>query len=272
MDLINKLHNDVAHAGNSLLGIEAFSTKDRILIFLIILFPIIINNLLYWFLQDVLITQLTVTIFGYFLAPALLNRCIKKDVYVLLDFKERIPQQNQNSGWIYSILALFFPAAYLALVLFLGKVGVSSLNLLAAYFSSTYGNYAYIIISSILFGLIHPYFESRFYFGIVDSILPSGLFWRIVLALLHTSNYIGFSLALVGPSVLCLYPLGLFFLTHLFFAFVASKRGVRTAMVLFVISSLLVLATFLAFVYLKHSKQYLGGVNLVMPNPRNVFA
>ena len=271
MNIVDKLHTDLESASNSLSGLSAFSSKDKALIGLLILLPIALNNLLWWFLQDVLLTQLIVVIVGYFVGPFILNKIIKKDIYVLLEVREHMPVHRSSIGWLWVGLAFGLPIIFLILGVWFNVLGASSINILAPYFNRAWANYAYLIFASILFCFVHPYAEGRFYYGVIDSILPNNIISRLILALLLSINYIGFSLALVGVRTLAFVTLLVIFGTYLTFSMISEKKGVKVAIFLFVGVSLVIWVLFLLFVVLKQNGNYQGGVILNLLNSRNVL-
>lgn len=271
MNIVNRLNTDLESASNSLNVLSSFSNKDKTLIGLLILLPIALNNLLWWFLQDVLLTQLIVIFIGYFLGPFILNKIIRKDIYVLLEVREHMPINKSNIGWLWAGLALGIPALFLLLGVWFNLLGLTSINVLAPYFTRAWANYAYILFASLIFCLVHPYAEGRFYYGVIDSILPSNITSRLILALLLTLNYIGFSFALVGVRLVALFVLLIIFVTYLAFSIISEKKGVKTVIFLFVTLNLIVWVLWLLFVVLKQNGNYQGGVLLYSRNARNVF-
>lgn len=271
MNFTDKLHADLNDATVSLGGVNAFSTKDKLLVGLMVLFPMAINNLFYWYLQCLLITQLTVVIFGYIVAPLVLRKLINKDVYVLLDVRETMSGIRPALGWVWIILALGIPVLFLIIGMWFDLIGIHYINLLGPLFSRTLFNYAYIIACSVLFCLVHPFFEARFYYGVLDSIIPGNILGRVILALLLTINYIGFSFAVVGTNYSVAIALAIIFATYFVVAYISLHKGVKIAIFIQMTICVVSWALFLLFLTLKRDGNYTKGVTINWLNPRNIL-
>lgn len=270
MDMLDKIRTDLDSASNSLAGISAFSTKDRIIVVLMILLPIALNNVLIWFLQDILITQSLVVILGYLLAPFILRKIISKDIYVLLDARETLGGSRPSVGWLWVLIAVGLPVVALLLGVWFNLFKVN-LTLLAPLFNRSGFNWLYAVLASVMFAVVHPYFESRFYFGVIDAIIPPNIIGRVIIALLITLNYIGFSFALLGTHYSVAITLGFILATCFFLAYVSLHKGVNVAIFLQVALCAATAALLLLYVLARRNGTYSVGAPLLLFNPRNVL-
>lgn len=271
MNIVDKLNADLNEASTSLSRISAFSTRDKIVVFLMILVPVAINNVLYWFLQDLLLTQLAVVIFGYIITPMVLKAVINKDVYLLLEARDTVSGSRVALGFIWIALAIGIPVLFLIIGLWFDLIGIHVVTVLGPYFAKSLWNYLYVILASAVFCLIHPYMEGRFYYGVIDAILPSNVIGRIILAILLTSNYISFSFAVVGTNYAVAIALAIFFATYFVLSYISLHRGVRAAIFFQMAVSIISWVLFILFTILKINGSYKKGDSLVYINPRNVF-
>lgn len=270
MDIVDKIRTDLNNASTSLAGISAFSTKDRIIVGLMIVFPVALNNLLIWFLQDILLTQAIVVLVGYFLAPLLLRQIIHKDIYVLLDARESFAGLRPAIGWVWVVLALGLPVLFLVLGLWLNLFKLS-VTLLAPVFARGIYNYIYAILASFVFVCLHSYFEARFYYGVIDSIIPPNILGRLILSTLLTLNYLAFSFALLGTNYGVAIALVVIFGTYFVIAYISLHKGVNVAIFMQMAVAAVSWTLFLLFVVTRKNGSYTGGVGLVLFNPRNIF-
>jgi hypothetical protein len=271
MDIVDKIRTDLNNASVSLAGISAFSTKDKMIVALMVIFPVALNNLLYWFLQDILLTQVIVVVVGYFLAPFLLRQIIHKDIYVLLDGRDSFSGVRPAVSWIWVLLAVGIPALFLLLGLWLGLFGIHSILLLAPIFARSWENYLYVVLASVVFCFIHSYFEARFYYGVIDAIIPPNIVGRLILALILTLNYLAFSFALLGKNYGVAIAIAVIFGTYFVISYVSLHKGVNVAIFMAVAVATLSWVLFLLFVLAKKNGSYTSGVPLILFNPRNVF-
>lgn len=271
MNIVDKLNSDLTEASNSLSRISAFSTKDKIVVFLMILFPVAINNVLYWFLQDVLLTQLAVVIFGYIITPLVLKAVINKDVYLLLDSRNVVSGSRVALSFIWIALAIGIPVLFLIIGLWFDLIGIHVVTVLGPYFAKSIWNYIYVIIGSAVFCLIHPYMEGRFYYGVIDAIMPTNVIGRVILAILLTVNYLSFSFAIVGTNYAAAIALAIIFATYFVLSYISLHRGVRAVIFFQMAVSTISWVLFILFLILKINGSYTKGDSLVYINPRNVF-
>lgn len=271
MNIVDKLHADLNNATGSFAGINAFSTKDKIIIALMILVPMALNNLLHYYLQDVLIVQVIVILVGYVVAPLVLRKIINKDIYVLLDARETMSGTRPAIGWVWVVLAVGLPVLFLLLGVWFNLLGLRSVAVLAPLFSRTIWNYVYVIFASVVFCIIHPYCEGRFYYGVIDSILPMNVLGRVILAVLLAANYIGFSFAVLSSHFGVAIALAIFLGCYLVLSYISLHKGVRVAIFMQIAATTVSWTLFLLFVVLRQNGSYTKGANLVLFNPRNVL-
>lgn len=271
MNIVDKLHANLNDATTSLAGINAFSLKDKIIVGLMILIPTILNNILYYYLQCVLLTQVIVVIVGYIVAPLVLRKIIQKDVYVLLDARESMSGTRPAIGWVWVVLALGIPVLFLIIGVWFDLLGLGSVTVMAPSFSRPVWTYVYLIFASIVFCVVHPYCEGRFYYGVIDSILPQNILGRVILAILLTANYIGFSFALLGTNYKVAVALAIFLASYFVLAYISLHKGVRVAIFMQIAASAVSWTLFVLFVVAKYNGSYSKGVLVNLVNPRNVL-
>ena len=269
MDLINKFQEDAQDTAGYFTGFN-YTKKEKIYISIFLFVAVAANNLLYYFLQDVIVVQ-SIMIGIYISFPILIKKIIKREMYYPLEIYEYNSHYLAKVWFLLTGLGCIIPILALILGCYFNYFRVNSIVVLAPLFRNVVFQYLYVILASILFCLIHPFSELKFFFKIFNSILPDGTIFRFVQAAILATHYIGFSFAILKVSVNVLISLAVIFLTYILIIDTYRIKDRNVATNAFLGLTTISWALFLFYCLLSSRGAVTGGIQVQFFNPKNIF-
>ena len=248
-----------------------FSTKDVIIIALIMLLPPLGLNLAFHFLQD-LVLSLAIYLGTLILAPILIKIVVGKDPYQILTFKALGGSGGTGKSFTTFLIITLAVSAALSLVgVWFGLLpGFNSLLSPAPYFNRTWVNYIYLI-GGLAIALPAITIEHKFYYGVLCTLLPDGIGEIVGIVVYQTLHWIAFAFVVTTTTTNALLLILLIAGLYLCFKLLADKESYESSTKLHIIVYAVNYILLALFVILKTNRKFTKGIAYGTMNRANIW-
>ena len=248
-----------------------FSTKDMVLIALIMILPPLSLNLAFKFLQD-LILSFAIYLGALILTPIVIKLIVGKDPYQVLTFKALGGSGGTGKSFTTFLIITLAVSCGLSLVgVWFGLLpGFNSLIAPAPFFSRTWVNYIYMV-GGLAIAIPCITIEHKFYYGVLCALLPDGIAEIIGIVVFQTLHWIGFAFAVTTSTTNALLLILLIAGIYLCLKLLADKESYESSTKLHIIVYAVNYVLMAVFVILKYNRKFNKGIAFGTVNKQNIW-